>query len=262
MIQIPIYQIDAFADKVFAGNPAAVCPLEDWLDDEILQKIAEENNLSETAFFVKKEKDYHIRWFTPTDEVRLCGHATLASAKVLFDHLDYKAKRINFQSLSGTLVVEKTEDGFAMQFPSDSPAPFKGDSLLELVDQSVVEAYRGKDDYLLILNDEKSVLAAQPNFEKIKTLDRRGLIISAPGDSVDFVSRCFYPSLGIEEDPATGSAHTLLTPYWAVRLNKNHLKASQLSSRGALIECSLSSEKIILKGQAKTYMVGKINLEI
>jgi len=211
-----IYQVDAFASQVFQGNPAAVCPLTEWLDDETLQKIAEENNLSETAFFVVSESIIHLRWFTPMEEVDLCGHATLASAFVLYEHLGYTETEITFMTRSGKLVVSKNEQGFSMDFPVSKPSLVEAPkALIEgLGDKVIPKATLAAFDYIVILNNEEEVRALNPDFSKWLALDLRGVVVTAVGNNTDFVSRSFFPKLRVNEDPVTGSAHCEIAPYW------------------------------------------------
>ena len=258
---LKLYQVDAFASSAFTGNPAAVCPLDRWLPDDIMQKIADENNLSETAFFVKNENGFHIRWFTPTVEVELCGHATLASAFVIFHYLDYQEQEIQFQSRSGILTVQKEGDWLCLNFPTDElqsvmapEAIWKG---LGIVPD---ECYKGKSDYLAVFETEKIVAGFNPNFSALAELNGRGLIVTAPGDEVDFISRGFFPAAGVDEDPATGSAHTTLTPYWANRLNKTHLDAWQISKRKGIFKCVHLGDRVEIKGQAVPYLIGEIDI--
>lgn len=252
------YQVDAFTARAFAGNPAAVCPLEHWLDDELLQAIAAENNLSETAFFVASGQRYALRWFTPTTEVDLCGHATLAAAHVLFDHLGYPGRRILFDTNSGELAVERRARMLQMDFPA-RPAERQEmpPALMDGLGIAPAELWAG-DDYLAVFDDEAAIRALTPEPQALATLDRRGVIVTAPGDSADFVSRFFAPKAGITEDPVTGSAHCALTPFWAHRLGKHRLTAWQVSRRGGEIECELSDERVLLAGHAVTFMEGRI----
>ncbi len=258
-----IYQIDAFADKVFSGNPAAICPLQQWLADDLLQKIAMENNLAETAFYVKQNDHYEIRWFTPSVEVDLCGHATLAAAYVLFNCENHNEPVIHFYSpRSGALTVTKKEELLTLNFPTD---------VFEEVELSVElsncfnikpgSAFKGKTDYMLVFATEEEVKTAIPSFDNISILGGRGVIITAKGDQVDFVSRFFAPQAGINEDPVTGSAHTTLTPYWAKRLNKNQLTAIQLSERKGYLLCQYLTDRVEISGQGKLYLAGEIYLE-
>lgn len=255
-----IYQIDAFARALFRGNPAAVVPLDTWLEDSVMQQIAEENNLSETAFVISSGIDYHIRWMTPLDEVDLCGHATLAAAHCLFEHLGETRTQITFHSRSGPLIVCRRSPGYEMDFPVDHPQPTEEDAqrIQSICPVGKRPYYRGKDDYLVIMNDEDEIRLFDPDFVKIGQLKARGLIITAPGSTCDFVSRCFFPSYGIDEDPVTGSAHTLLAPFWSQQLDKKDLSAQQLSARGGEIKCRLSADRVYIHGRAVTYMIGKI----
>ncbi|MEM1220060.1 MAG: PhzF family phenazine biosynthesis protein [Bacteroidota bacterium] len=258
-MQLPIYQVDAFADTLFTGNPAAVCPLNSWLSDAQMQSIATENNLSETAFFVPEANHLHIRWFTPGAEVDLCGHATLATAHVLYTELGWDKSEIHFHCRKGTLRVQKTATGYAMDFPADTAIPT---DIPVLVEQALgvrpLAFFHGSDDYLAILENEEQVQNLQPDFRLVGKLKARGLLVSAIGDQHDFVSRGFFPQVGIDEDPVTGSAHTLLTPYWAQRLGKNKLQARQISARGGTLSCTLQNDRVILEGTAQTYLKGTI----
>lgn len=256
-----IYQVDAFTDTVFKGNPAAVVPLENWLPDETLQAIALENNLSETAFFVPQGDDFHLRWFTPAVEVDLCGHATLATAHVLFQHLDFSKEEIVFHARLGKLTVHREKAGYAMDFPADElKTAAVPKALLEGLKLNVVECYQGREDYLAVVASQREVEEVKPDFRLLATLPARGVILTARGAEVDFVSRCFFPQAGIDEDPVTGSAHTTLTPYWAECLQKTELTAKQLSKRGGFLTCHLKGERVELHGQAVTYMVGEIQV--
>jgi len=262
-MKLKIYQVDAFASKVFEGNPAAVCPLNEWLDDEVLQKIAEENNLSETAFFVSSGDEVHLRWFTPLEEVDLCGHATLACAHVLYEHLGYIKPQINFQTKSGKLIVTKTDSGFSMDFPASIPVVLGSDIPSDLINalgnvkpKKVMAAF----DYIIVLNSEDEVKNLNPDLSKWLNIDLRGVVVTAQGNDVDFVSRCFFPKLRVNEDPITGSAHCELAPYWASVFNKNSLKARQISMRSGLVYCELVNERVILTGSAVDYMAGEITI--
>ena len=256
------YQIDAFANNVFEGNPAAIVPLESWLSDELMQKIADENNLSETAFFIKEGDHYHVRWFTPASEVDLCGHATLASAYVIHEFIEPSLRTISFNSRSGILTVDILDDGrYQMNFPQDTfevRRPPIG--LIESFGITPITIKKGKDDYLLILESEDQLRALTPDFVMLGKVDTRGVIVSAPGELYDFVSRCFYPAYGIPEDPVTGSAHTTLAPYWAEKLNKSKLTARQISKRGGNIECEIVGDRINLIGSAVLYAEGEFHL--
>ena len=259
-MKLNIYQIDAFTDSIFSGNPAAVIPLEQWLSDEILQNIATENNLSETAFFVKEKQGFHIRWFTPLSEVNLCGHATLATAHVLFVHLGFEGSVLEFQSRSGLLKVEKTEDNIlTLNFPAAKLSKMNlPDHIKAAIGIEPVECWHGDEDIMLIFESEKQTLSITPDFEKLKDPVYRGVIVTAPGDTVDFVSRFFAPAYGINEDPVTGSAHTLLIPYWSKKLGKTKMKAKQISKRGGDLICSVEGDRVNIGGDAVTYMEGSI----
>lgn len=259
-MELKIYQVDAFSDVVFGGNPAAVIPLAGWLEDDILQKIALENNLSETAFYVHNGDQILIRWFTPEVEVDLCGHATLATAHVLFKHKGFKKDIIEFySSRSGLLKVKKSSLGLTLNFPSDSLSKISlTHDLLDCFQQKPVEAFKGKTDVVLVFQNEKDIKQLQFDLEKIKLIPARGVIATAKGDEVDFVSRFFGPQVGVPEDPVTGSAHTSLTPIWAEKLGKNKMTARQLSSRGGNLTCELLGERVEITGYAVTYMEGRI----
>lgn len=257
-----IYQVDAFTNQIFGGNSAAVCPLEQWLSDDIMQKIAMENNLAETAFYVKKGEQYEIRWFTPAIEVDLCGHATLATAFILFNYEEYLGDTIHFHSpRSGSLTVTRNGDLLIMNFPSDV---FES---IELTDDLTAGfnikpslAFKGKTDYLLIYDTEDEIKHLSPNLEIISKLGGRGVIVSAKGDKVDFVSRFFAPQSGINEDPVTGSAHTTLTPFWAEVLDKKELTAVQLSERIGYLNCKYLNDRVEISGRCKLYMSGVIQM--
>lgn len=262
-MNLPIYQVDAFSEKVFGGNPAAVCPLDSWLPDDLMQKIAFENNLSETAFFVPEGDDFHIRWFTPTVEVALCGHATLASAHVLFTHLGYSRGEILFNSKSGILRVSKTGDGkISLDFPRNdaAPVPDAPDSILKGLHLKAADVFRGRDDFMVVVENQEQIEALKPDFELLKQSPARGIVVTAPGKNADFVSRCFYPQSGVNEDPVTGSAHTMSAPYWAAKLGKNRLTAYQLSERKGYLECLVNADRVIMTGSGITFMKGEIIL--
>ncbi len=261
-MKIKLYQVDAFANHVFEGNPAAVCPLENWLDDSLLQSIAGENNLSETAFFVPSAKGFNLRWFTPVKEVDLCGHATLATAHVIFEMLGYSRQSITFETRSGDLVVRRKGNLLEMNFPSLPPKPCViPEALIEGLGQRPVEVL-SSDDYLAVFDNEATVRAIVPNHTLLGQLDLRGVIVTAPGVDVDFVSRCFAPKYGIPEDPVTGSAHCELAPYWANKLGKNTLSAKQVSKRGGNITCEVNADRVILSGSAVTFMEAEITLDV
>ena len=258
---LDLYQIDTFTNQPFKGNPAAVCPLDEWLNDELMQHIANENNLSETVFFVKNKSDYKIRWFTPTSEVDLCGHATLAAAYVLFNYLNYGVEAINFQSNSGNLRVIKSRDYYKLNFPSDQLKQVNlTDELTCPFSIKPIEAYKGKTDYLLVFEHEYHIKQLNPNLLELMKIEARGVIVTAKGNDCGFVSRFFGPRVGVDEDPVTGSAHTSLIPYWSNRLNKGELTAKQLSKRGGELKCRLLGNRVEISGKAVTYLIGKINL--
>jgi PhzF family phenazine biosynthesis protein len=257
-----IYQVDAFTDQVFSGNPAAVCPLASWLEDDVMQKIAMENNLSETAFFVRDGDRFHIRWFTPTVEVDLCGHATLASAYVIFRHESCNYPHIRFvTNNSGILNVTDNGDLLTLDFPVDTLT--EADLTTVLISGFNIrpeKVFRGKTDYMLVYRNEQEILDLVPDFEKISKLDCRGVIVTAGGNTVDFVSRFFGPQSGVDEDPVTGSAHTTLTPYWVSRLGKEELIAVQLSKRRGYLQCRIAGQRVEISGRCRLYMTGEINL--
>jgi len=255
-----IYQVDAFADEIFKGNPAAVCPLDSWLKDDIMQKIAMENNLSETAFYIKDGEYYHIRWFTPTVEVDLCGHATLATAFVLFNHEKQEGNKIRFKSLrSGELSVTRSGDLITLNFPADVIAQAEQNTQIgECFNIRPMQIYKGKTDYMMVFGSETDIELLIPNLNKIKSLDCRGVIVTAPGENVDFVSRFFGPQSGVDEDPVTGSAHTTLTPYWSQRLGKETLTAIQLSARKGFLNCKINGDRVDISGKCRLYLKGEI----
>jgi PhzF family phenazine biosynthesis protein len=258
-MKIKQYQVDAFARRVFEGNPAAVVPLVRWLDDQVLQAIAAENNLSETAFFVRTGEGFHLRWFTPVAEVDLCGHATLASAHVLFEQLHHDEQSIEFETRSGTLVVRREDGMLAMDFPSRPPEPCPRPAALTAgLGRDPIEVLAA-DDYIAVFGSEADVRSLAPDMTKLSGLGLRGVCVTAPGLEVDFVSRFFAPKLGIAEDPVTGSAHCELAPFWAKRLGKTTLTARQLSRRGGAMTCKLSGDRVILYGSAVTFMIGDID---
>ena len=256
-----IFQIDAFTDRLFQGNPAAVIPLGAWLPDEQLQRIAAENNLSETAFFVpRSEGGFDLRWCTPTVEVDLCGHATLATTHVLYTQLGYAAPQIVFHTRSGKLTTRRiAENRYELDFPADrlqaDPPP---PELLEAIGAIPTEVYAGREDWMLVFDRQEQIEALLPDFRLMAQIPSRGVIATAPGREVDFVSRCFFPQSGIDEDPVTGSAHTTMTPYWARRLDKALLTAAQLSTRGGRLECELRGDRVFLRGDCVTYLKGEV----
>ncbi len=259
--KIKLYQIDAFGDQIFSGNPAAVCPLDSWLPEETMQKIAEENNLSETAFLVREHEGFRIRWFTPLVEVALCGHATLAAAYVLFHITGEAAGSVTFSSQSGPLTVAQQNDYITLDFPADPPQVAEPpDQLTTALGVEGQQWLKGETDYLVILTDQEQVAQVRPDFSLLKKVDARGVIVTAPGKEVDFVSRFFAPACGVDEDPVTGSAHCTLTPYWSGRLGKQELEARQISTRGGSIRCQLLGDRVILSGQCSIYLQGEIQL--
>ncbi|HVN72928.1 MAG TPA: PhzF family phenazine biosynthesis protein [Desulfomonilia bacterium] len=259
-MNIPIYQIDAFTGKLFSGNPAAVCPLQQWIDERTMQLIARENNLSETAFFVPEGGNYRIRWFTPVEEVDLCGHATQASAFVIFNELDPKSSKIIFESRSGQLVVERSGDMLAMDFPSQQPVQCTPPEELIKGLGAGPSAVLKSADYFVVYDKKDDILALKPDMDLLKKVDLRGVIVTAPGTSSDFVSRFFAPRLGIDEDPVTGSAHCALIPYWAGRLGKKDLHSLQVSERGGELYCKDKGDRVIISGRAVKYMQGNITI--
>ncbi|MEO7214334.1 PhzF family phenazine biosynthesis protein [Mucilaginibacter sp.] len=257
---IPIYQADAFTDELFGGNPAAVCPLTEWLPDAVMQKIALENNLAETAFFVKNDTGYLLRWFTPELEIDLCGHATLASAHIIFTELGYEGDTIYFDTVkAGTLVVKRDGEKYSMDFPSRPP--FAADAPEGLVaalgGKKPLKVFRSRD-YMLVYETEEDILGMVPDHSALAKIDTLGVIVTAPGKGVDFVSRFFAPAAGVPEDPVTGSAHCNLIPYWAGRLGKNILHAYQVSARKGELWCELKGDRVLMAGKAVTYLKGEI----
>lgn len=257
-MNIPIYQVDAFTSQVFSGNPAAVCPLYQWLDDTTMQLIARENNLSETAFFAPEGNHYRIRWFTPVAEVDLCGHATLASAFILFTELDPGSSKVLFDSRSGPLRVERSGDMLSMDFPAQPPKPC--DPPKELLEGLEIEpsAVLSSADYLVVYEREDDIHALNPRMDLLLKIDLRGVIVTAPGSRSDFVSRFFAPLVGIDEDPVTGSSHCALVPYWAGRLGRKELHAIQVSKRGGELFCRDAGARTIISGRAVKYLQGSI----
>lgn len=259
-MKLAVYQIDAFANQVFAGNPAVVIPLTQWLSDKQMQSIAEENNLSETAFYVPNNEGFHIRWFTPASEVKLCGHATLATAFVLFNILAYKGDSITFDSLSGPLYVYRKESLLTLDFPAQVPDRCEAPTdLIKGLGKRPLECLCSKD-HIAIFEREEEITNIVPNFDHLKRLNLQGVIISAPGREYDFVARFFAPKYGILEDPVTGSAYTQLTPYWADKLNKTQLKAKQVSARGGELFCEHKGDRTLISGAAVKYLEGEIEI--
>ncbi|WP_058522966.1 PhzF family phenazine biosynthesis protein [Legionella birminghamensis] len=259
MLSIEIFQIDAFTDKIFHGNPAAVCLLSDWLNDELMQAIAVENNLSETAFVIETSNGFHIRWFTPKGEITLCGHATLAAGFVLFELGKCNGDIVHFSSMGGQLSVKKKADRFTLDFPKlaysqiQATEPYEG-----LIDQNVLAFFESELDYVFLLHDENDVAQAQIDYRSLSLLPKRGLIITACAEGYDFYSRCFYPRHNIAEDPVTGSAHCVLAPFWSDRLHKTSLKAIQGSFRKGELWCEVSADRVYISGSCKWYLKGHL----
>jgi len=261
-MRLPIYQVDAFTDKLFGGNPAAICPLETWLPDATMQAVAAENNLSETAFFVREGGDYALRWFTPSVEVDLCGHATLASAHIVFQFLEPQRESVRFRTLkAGALTVSRHGGMLTMDFPARPAAPCEAPAgLFAALGGMPREVLRARD-HLIVYDSAAEIAALKPDLAALVAVDCWAAIVTAPGDDgVDFVSRFFAPAKGVPEDPVTGSAHTTLVPYWAKRLGKTSLKACQLSRRGGVLYCALHGERVDIGGHAVTYLRGHIEL--
>ncbi|WP_311063256.1 PhzF family phenazine biosynthesis protein [Halomonas sp. DWK9] len=260
-MNIDLYQVDAFASKPFEGNPAAVCPLEAWLDDALLQAIAAENNLSETAFFVPTEAGYHLRWFTPSVEVDLCGHATLAAAWVVFHTLAVTAEAVAFETRSGVLTVRRDGDVLVMDFPAKTLAPLDMHAEVAAALGGIkIEELLISDDIVVVVEEASVIERLVPDMQRLKHLPGRGMAVTAKGDEVDVVSRWFGPKVGVEEDPVTGSAHTSLAPYWAARLGKQALTARQGGARQGALSCVVEGERVIIKGRVAPYLMGQIML--
>ena len=258
-MKLDIYQVDAFTKEVFGGNPAAICPLESWIDAELMQKIALENNLSETAFFVKKDDVYEIRWFTPTFEIDLCGHATLASTFVIFEILQSETEIIKFHShKSGKLSVEKKDDVLILDFPSRPPVVCDvPQGLIEAIGKQPREILKSRD-YFLVYENEQDIANIKPNFAEILKIPTHAVIVTAKGDECDFVSRFFAPEVGVFEDPVTGSSHCNLIPFWAEKLGKTELFGKQISARGGELFCELKGDRVKIGGKAVLYLKGEI----
>lgn len=262
--KLKLFQIDAFTDQVFGGNPAAILVLDQWIPEEKMQQIADENNLAETAFVVQKDLDnFEIRWFTPTVEVDLCGHATLAAAHVLFTYFEHALDKINFHSqASGLLSVTRNGENLSLDFPVDVYKKIAvPEELINAFGPTPIESYKGKTDYVLLFSNQEDIEKARPNLDMIKRIKARGVIISAPGKKVDFVSRFFAPQSGIDEDPVTGSAHTTLTPIWSEKLGKDILTAKQLSRREGNLYCELKGNRVRISGKAVTYLIGQLEIQ-
>jgi len=259
-MEIPIYQIDAFASRLFKGNPAAVCPLDEWIPDELMQSIAGENNLSETAFFVPRGDGFHIRWFTPTSEVDLCGHATLATAYVLFDLLDYKRDKIAFDSRSGILTVTRDSDWLTMDFPAQPPVVCD-------IPPGIIKAFNlvpieclSSEDLIVVFERENEIKSAKPDLNQLMKLNWRGVVITAKSSRYDFIARFFAPKYGILEDPVTGSAYTQLAPYWASKIGPKRFRVKQESFRGGELNCEVVGDRVFISGKAIKYLEGKIEI--
>ncbi len=259
-MELDFFQVDAFAENAFEGNPAAVYPLSEWLPDSILQAIAAEHNLSESVFFVPDSEGYHIRWFTPVSEVSLCGHATLAAAHVIFRELESVDNHIRFTSLSGPLSVTCDDDRLTLDFPAVNLQPCAVPAgLAEGLGIHPLEVWRC-EDYVVLLESEADLAGLRPDMRILADIDCRGICATAPGERVDFVSRFFAPRYGIDEDPVTGSAHCALTPYWSKKLGKAELSARQLSQRGGVLWCRTEDSRVAISGRAVTYSRGKASL--
>jgi len=259
-LHAPIFQIDAFTSRLFAGNPAAVVLLQSFSEETVLQAIAAENNLAETAFLVREGNDYRLRWFTPTTEVPLCGHATLASAAVVMERLEPSRRSVVFHSASGPLTVAKIESGYRMNFPVRLSEPVNPPPhLTEILGVAPVEVFANSFNYMVILENSRVVRTLTPDIDAIKAMDCSGVIVTATGDAkYDFVSRYFAPAKGIPEDPVTGGAHCMLTPYWARRLNKLEFRAFQASSRGGEMVCRLAGDRVEMEGSCVFYLEGEV----
>jgi PhzF family phenazine biosynthesis protein len=259
-MKLQYFEVDAFASKPFKGNPAGICPLDRWLDDELMQNIAAENNLSETAFFVPRGDDYELRWFAPSVEIDLCGHATLASAFILFSELGCKGDKVRFYSKSGPLEVSRNGDILTLDFPSRVPKPASiPDALIRGLGKKPVQILKARD-YFALYESAEDVRTLNPDISLLGTLDEK-VIITAPGDDCDFVSRFFAPTAGVPEDPVTGSAHCTLIPYWSARLGKTKMFARQLSKRGGELFCELAGGRVLIGGKAVLYSRGQIEIE-
>jgi len=260
-MRLELFQVDSFTNKIFEGNPAGVI-FSEFLPNEVMQKIALENNLSETAFVYEEGNDYRIKWFSPLMEIDLCGHATLAAAHIYFTEINRDANSITFiSSKNGSLEVTRKNNYLYLNFPVDQYAPISiDDDLINMIGETPIEAFKGRDDIMCIFEDESIIYNIEPNKSLLKLFPVRGLIVSAKSLDYDFVSRCFFPITGVDEDPVTGSAHTTLTPYWAKQLGKDSLLAKQVSSRGGELKCVLEGDRVIIGGEAVTYLKGFITI--
>jgi predicted PhzF superfamily epimerase YddE/YHI9 len=262
MLTLPLFQVDAFAARPFEGNPAAVCPLTEWLPDELMLAIAAENNLSETAFFVREANGYRLRWFTPATEVDLCGHATLAAATVLFERLGHDEPRIDFASRSGPLAVRRSGERYTLDFPADPPVAVETPGAL-------VDAFGNESmscalasDLIAVFDSSDAVRRAEPDIATLASVDARGIIITAADDDYDFVARFFGPRVGVDEDPVTGSAYTQLAPYWASVTGKTDFRARQVSKRGGNVDCHLEGNRVHITGSSIIVLEGSLNLAV
>lgn len=259
-MKLPVYIVDAFTDKLFGGNPAAICPLHELLPEKAMQNLAAENNLSETAFIIEEDDHYRIRWFTPATEVKLCGHATLASAHIFYTELHHAKEEIWFESQSGMLKVSrKNENTYTLNFPANPPEEVSDipEGLFEGLKIESAPVFKTSFDYMVLLPSQQTIENLDPDFLSLTKVKARGVITTAKGNHTDFVSRCFYPQSGVNEDPVTGSAHTIMVPYWADVLSKNSLTAMQLSRRKGYLECELKDNRVLMSGNAITYMKGE-----
>jgi len=260
-MKLKIYQVDAFTDRLFGGNPAAVVPLNEWLPDSMLQNIALENNVAETAFFVKTPGGFHLRWFTPENEVDLCGHATVASAFILYHHENFRGEEISFESKSGKLTVRKSGDLFTLNFPAYKITPVEAtNDVLNAMGKVPAEVFKMNNDLLLVYHDEHTLQMIRPDFGKLKQCAARAVLVTAPSTEADFAYRFFAPKMGIDEDPATGSAQCSLIPYWSSRLNRNALNSIQLSRRRGKLKGELKGDRVEISGNAVLYLEGEIEV--
>ena len=262
-MDLPLYQVDAFTNKTFGGNPAAVVPLDAWLPDDVMQNIAIENNLSETAFFIPTDKGFHIRWLTPTTEVNLCGHATLATSWVIYNELGYDQDQITFESQSGDLIVKRAKNGLTLNFPVWDSVKYEANEpiIAQAFGRPATEIHKGKK-WVLLFDDENFIRDVQPDISLIKMIESEGVVISALSSdpNIDFVSRYFGPQVGIDEDPVTGSAHCILTPIWANKLNKTEFNARQVSARGGDLHLKLEGDRLHMTGQATLFLKGTMTI--
>lgn len=255
-MKLDLYQIDAFASKCFEGNPAAICPLEEWLTDDVLQSIAAENNLSETAFFVPNGEGFDLRWFTPTNEVKLCGHATLATAFTLFELLDYQSEKIEFSTKSGILTVSRDGEYLEMNFPAQVPVACDTPGQVSAAFAAEPSQCLKNEDLIVVFDSEDLVRNADPEMSLLEDVDCRGIVITSQAKDYDFIARFFAPRFGIPEDPVTGSAFTQLVPYWAQRLDKTSFRARQVSARGGDVRCELQGDRVVIAGKAVKFLQG------